>query len=154
MKKAILWVILLLVVAALCVLLFAPGPRFADVLPALQSLQPFRLQKEQAPDHAEIELIGDSTVVVEYGEDYTDPGANAWLVSADGTRQPLAIEPSTVDTYRLGTSDVTYSIDMGGVTVASVSRTVTVRDSVGPRKRTASSIPCATVPATRPASSV
>ena len=129
MKKAILWVILLLAVAALCVILFAPGPRFADVLPNIQA---FQAKKETEPDRAEIELIGDSTVVVEYGEDYQDPGAQAWLVSADGTRQPLEIEPSTVDTTRLGTSEVNYSIVQDGITVASVSRTVIVRDSVAP----------------------
>ncbi len=129
MKKAILWVILLLMIAALCVILFVPGPRFTESIPALEALMP---KREPEPDRAEIELVGDPEVVVEYGEDYQDPGAKAWLVSADGTRQPLELEPSTVDTTRLGTSEVNYSVVTNGEVVASVSRTVTVRDSRPP----------------------
>lgn len=133
MKKAILWLILLLTAAALCVILFMPGPRFKDVIPDLPALQDLPdLPGNTEPPHAEIELIGDKEVVLEYGQDYTDPGAEAWLVSADGSRQPLAIEPSAVDTRKLGTAEVSYSVIIDGEKVAGVSRTVTVQDTVPP----------------------
>ncbi|MGX8692772.1 MAG: immunoglobulin-like domain-containing protein [Clostridia bacterium] len=134
MKKAILWLILLLLAAALCVILFVPGPRFSEFLSAMQGLPALQElpQSQPEPKHVEIELIGESTVVVEYGEEYQDPGAKAWLVGEDGSREPLELEPSSVDTRRLGTSEVKYSVDVNGITAASVSRTIIVRDTTPP----------------------
>ena len=89
MKKAILWLILLLTVAALCVILFMPGPRFKDVIPDLPALQDLPdLPGNTEPPHAEIELIGDKEVVLEYGQDYTDPGASSLRRSIPGSSAP------------------------------------------------------------------
>lgn len=134
MKKAILWIILLLAAAALCVVLYTEVSRMdlLQQLPPIQPLQQLQQQEKSEPPHAEIALRGEPEVVLEYGEDYQDPGAEAWLVNADGTREALELAPSAVDTRKLGTSKVEYSVAMNGKTVASVSRTVTVQDTTPP----------------------
>ncbi len=121
MKKVVYCLILLLTVAALCLIFFVPGPRLTDVLRSVKG-----------GAHAEVKLRGDREVFVEYGEDYEDPGADAWFVNLDGSREPLELTPSTVDTKVLGTTEVNYNVVRDGETLASVSRFVTVWDTTPP----------------------
>lgn len=129
MKKAVLWIALLLTAGALCAILYMHVTPLVETLPSPKEV--FSAPQTR-PARVEIALRGDEEVVLEYGEDYEDPGAEAWLVNADGSREPLELEPSAVDTRKLGTSKVDYSVAMNGKTVASVSRTVIVEDTTPP----------------------
>ncbi len=132
MKKVILWLALFVLLAFAALIVFNEGVR-EKILPA-QVVQIVSMEPEATePPHAEIELRGEKSVVLEYGEDFVDPGAEAWLVSADGTREALPVgAPQTVDTTQLGTVELQYAVEMDGETVASVQRLVTVRDTVPP----------------------
>ena len=129
MKKSILWIVLLLMALVLGAILYMHVSPLMETLPSPKEiLSAPRVELERV----ELSLRGDASVVLEYGEDYEDPGADAWLIYSDGSREPLEIEPAAVDTRRLGTSEVNYSVDMDGKTVASAARLVTVQDSVPP----------------------
>ena len=122
MKKVILWLLLLVPAAVACIILFAPGLRTSveKILPT-------------EPPQAVIRLQGSEELVLEYGEDFEDPGAEAWLISDDGERQELEVTASpAVDPMRLGTVEVVYSAVKDGETLASATRSVTVHDSVAP----------------------
>lgn len=132
MKKVILWVILVALAAAACVLLFVPGLKMPGIkLPDFSGgILP---KKEAAPLSAEIELVGEKSIEINYGESFEDPGAQAWLVMDDGERRPMEISvESEFDPERVGTAVIRYDAVLDGETVASVSRIVTVRDDVAP----------------------
>ena len=81
----------------------------------------------------EIRLLGGSELTLECGADFADPGAEAWLIEADGTRVPLEIQVSPVpDTAKPGTQEIVYSAVRGGETLGSVSRSVIVLDTSAP----------------------
>lgn len=77
-----------------------------------------------------ITLSGNSTIYVEYGDSFTDPGATATDIH-DGNVQ-VGVS-GTVDTNTLGSYTLTYySQDDRGNTALEVTRTVIVRDTTDP----------------------
>ena len=82
----------------------------------------------------EITLLGDSSVTVEYGEVFKDPGAEGWGISGDVfDRRPLSVDVSgNVDVSKLGKYTLTYTSRFNGES-ESVIRTVTVVDTVAPQ---------------------
>ncbi len=132
MKKIILWLLLFILIAAVALIIFDEGFR-EKALPTAVVEVISKPQPTEEPPHAEIELLGEKNIELEYGDVFVDPGAEAWLVSADGTREALPVgAPQEVDTTQLGTVELSYAVVMDGETVASVNRFVTVRDSVPP----------------------
>lgn len=78
-----------------------------------------------------ISLNGDSTMYVEAGGAFTDPGATA-SDNADGDLTPAILITGTVDPMILGTTTLTYTVTDSSENTASVVRTVVVRDTVKP----------------------
>lgn len=103
----------------------------ATVTPASAETTP---EPEQAPLQAEIRLLGEESLVLECGEAFSDPGAEAWLLNADGSRgEALEIRVSPApDTARPGEVKLNYEALYGGQTLASVTRHVTVQDTQPP----------------------
>ncbi len=83
--------------------------------------------------HVEINLSGDTEVVLEYGEKFSDPGAVAALTGRIfGTGAPLDVSVSgTVDPETLGTTEITYSATYLCFTGKAV-RSVTIQDTTAP----------------------
>ena len=76
------------------------------------------------PSAPRITLNGDSTIIVDYGSVYTDPGA----VSVDSQDNPLSINTvNDVCTNLIGTYNVTYT-SFNGELQSSETRTVIVKD--------------------------
>ena len=87
------------------------------------------VEETPAPVSADIRLLGDAEVLLDYGESYEDPGAEAWIVKADGEKESIEVFPTAgVDTARIGTTEIEYCAVKDGEKLASVSRRVTVRD--------------------------
>lgn len=83
----------------------------------------------------EITLNGEAQIVLEYGEEFTDPGAEAVGYGTVLQKEPVTLQvvvEGEVDAEKLGTYTVTYRAAFEG-TEKSVSRTVTVVDSVSPQ---------------------
>ena len=81
------------------------------------------------PPKLTVELLGDAEVTLEFGEEFTDPGAQAFL---DGKLCDLTVHAdSKVDETKLGTYVVTYKAVSGDQT-AEVQRTVTIVDTQAP----------------------
>lgn len=61
-----------------------------------------------------IDMKGDHEITLEYGSEYIDPGATAWLYSSvfmkEGQRVPHITVDNPVDTSVLGTYQVTYTV--------------------------------------------
>ena len=71
----------------------------------------------------EVQIRGDHTLVLEYGQDYTDPGANVLLqgkhILTEGVQPGLDIRTvGTVDTQTVGNYTLTYTADILGFTVS------------------------------------
>lgn len=82
----------------------------------------------------DLSLNGDENVVLEYGATYDEPGAKAKGYGTLVKREPQELVVSTdnqVDPSKLGTYQVLYRAEYEG-TEATISRTVTVIDSVSP----------------------
>ena len=83
---------------------------------------------------AEIQLIGEESVTVEYGDSWEDTGATAvgYYEDAPEEKAELSVETKgDVDLSKLGSYTVTYSAKYEGA-AAEVSRTVTVVDTQAP----------------------
>ncbi len=75
-------------------------------------------------------LIGDPTIHIEYGDDYTEQGAS-WTDNYDGSG--TANVSGTVDVATLGTYTITYTFtDSNGNVAESITRTVIVEDTTSP----------------------
>lgn len=84
----------------------------------------------------EVQAYGDHKVLLDYGEEYTDPGARAVLKGqhflTDGIQPGLEIRTEgTVDTGKLGSYTLTYTTDILGFTISD-SRQVEVVDRKAP----------------------
>ena len=122
MKKYGIWIALAVLAVAAVVLVFAPGIGGGDFG-----------RPTEAPVTAEIELKGEREIELEYGDTFEDPGAEAWLSGADGTRTPLEIRVSPAfDPEKLGTQELHYNAYREGELLTGETRLVTVRDSVAP----------------------
>lgn len=80
-----------------------------------------------------VELLGDKTITLEYGQTFQDPGARATALLRDG-EEPLELEveaEGTVDVHRLGRYTIVYTAEYEG-RKGSVSRTVEVVDTTPP----------------------
>ena len=76
-----------------------------------------------------INLIGDSTVYVEYCSTYSEPGTSV----SDNVDSLTAVITGTVDNLTLGTYTLYYNVtDLNGNTATEVTRTVIVRDTTSP----------------------
>ena len=126
MKKYGIWIAIGVLAALACLLYFAPS------LGLTGGKLPAGPEPTEEPPMAEIELKGERELTLEYGEPFEDPGAEAWLIGDDGVRTPLRVETSPFDPEQLGTSVVHYYAEQDGVTLCSVSRRITVRDSAAP----------------------
>ena len=85
-------------------------------------------------NRVEIALIGDTQIVLEYGDLFEDPGASAvgYGASYDPDGVQLSVDVSgAVDTQKLGVYTIVYSVRFMGKEGA-VSRTVTVVDTQAP----------------------
>jgi hypothetical protein len=80
-----------------------------------------------------ITLLGDNPLIVECGDVYIDPGANA-IDDIDGDLSvSVAVDSSAVNMSVSGSYTVTYdATDSGGNTADQVTRTVTVQDTTAP----------------------
>jgi len=79
-----------------------------------------------------ITLVGDATVTIEVGTDYTDAGATA-TDNVDGDLTSSIVIVSTVNTAIVGSYTVTYNVsDTAGNAAAQVTRTVNVEDTTIP----------------------
>ncbi len=76
----------------------------------------------QAPT---ISLVGESTIYLEVGDTFTDPGASA-SDNVDGDLTSSITSSGTVDTATEGTYTIVYSVSDAAGNIASVSRTVIV----------------------------
>ena len=84
--------------------------------------------------HAEISLVGDQYMTVEYGTEFVDPGVEAKSVGRSfGTfkKAPKVTVTGEVDTGSLGEYVLEYTTTVNK-TIASVSRTVSVVDTTPP----------------------
>lgn len=88
------------------------------------------------PDAPLLTLLGDSTVTLTAGDDYTEPG---WTASdnVDGDLSDLVKVSGTVDTYTAGTYTLKYSVTDDAGNKAKANRTIVVEpirqpDSVTP----------------------
>ena len=126
MKKYGIWIAIGVLAALACLLYFAPS------LGLTGGKLPAGPEPTEEPPMAEIELKGERELTLEYGEPFEDPGAEAWLIGDDGVRTPLRVETSSFDPEQLGISVVHYYAEQDGVTLCSVSRRITVRDSAAP----------------------
>lgn len=82
----------------------------------------------------ELSLLGDSEIVLEYGQDYTEQGAEAVGFGTVLQREPTECQVTIrghVDTQRLGTYTLHYQAEFEGVS-ARVSRKVTIVDREAP----------------------
>jgi len=77
-------------------------------------------------------LVGDATVTIEVGTDYTDAGATA-TDNADGDLTSSIVTVSTINTAIVGSYTVTYNVsDTAGNEATQVTRTVNVVDTTIP----------------------
>jgi len=75
-------------------------------------------------------LQGDSTIYVEFGDNFTDPGAT-WIDGYDGSGN--SVVTGSVNVGVLGTYTLRYNItDTEGNAASEVTRTVVVRDTTSP----------------------
>ena len=81
-----------------------------------------------------ISLRGDATVVIEYGEDYTEPGVEAYSVNSQGKTQPLHHRVSGKVGTEPGIYVLNYTAGVLGER-ATVTRTVIVQDTTAPEIR-------------------
>ncbi len=75
-----------------------------------------------------IQLVGEKEITVPYGEEYVDPGVNAYF--GKKAYSPI-ITDGKVDTNKIGTYSLTYSVTRKNAT-KKVTRTVHVADLTGP----------------------
>ena len=81
----------------------------------------------------EITLEGASTLVIEFGSSYTDPGATATDDVDGDLTASIVVGGDTVDISTLGSYTVTYNVsDTAGNPAAQVTRTVHVQDNTPP----------------------
>lgn len=124
----IVWLLVLLVVIAVIVWgvwkwMPEEGPQ-ADV-PEDTASEVYQVQ---------IRLSGDEQITLEYGDPFTDPGAEAWGYDTVRDTEPVAVEvrvEGLVEPRRLGSYTLTYTAEYQGVT-QSVTRTVEVVDTTPP----------------------
>ena len=86
--------------------------------------------------HLEIQLDGESELVLEYGESYIEPGMKAVVKGSlffqNGWKPDIVITTEgTVDTFKLGSQTIGYYAEFLGLT-ATATRTIKVLDSQSP----------------------
>lgn len=81
-----------------------------------------------------VDMLGESQITLEYGSEFTDPGASGWrqgrLWNGEAVAMTVATD-SDLDLNKLGTYHVTYTAEFAGLT-ASQTRTIVVVDTQAP----------------------
>lgn len=79
-----------------------------------------------------ITITGDSTITIERGSTFTDPGVTA-IDNLDGDLTEAVVTSGTVDSDTAGTYTITYSVsDETPLAATSITRTVEVVDNASP----------------------
>ena len=86
----------------------------------------FTVQENSQPT---ISLVGSSTINIDVGESFSDPGATA-EDNEDGDLTPSIITLGSIDTSVVGTYIVTYAVSDSASNTFSITRTITVSEAV------------------------
>ena len=117
-KKKRRWWILPLALAA--ALLTAAGVEWATGL------------RMPVPVTVQMTLLGDQEITLEYGQDYTEPGAKACAMLAGREMRELTVAvEGEVDTGKVGEYEITYTSGIGSI-VCREHRVIRIRDTEPP----------------------
>ena len=97
---------------------------------AIQKVRTINVVDTTAPD---FELVGDATVYVEVGTDYSELGVLAVDAYDGNISNQVEISGDTIDTTTIGTYVLSYDIeDANGNAATTITRSVVVRDTAAP----------------------
>lgn len=100
-KKRLWWILPLTLVA---VLLIAAGIEWATGL------------RIPVPVNVQMTLLGDQEITLEYGQNYTEPGAKACAMVAGREIRDLAVTvEGQVDPGKVGEYEITYTSNIGSI---------------------------------------